>query len=441
MRCLAMGLGCLLSLCVAVRGRADEGERKVERAPQRVSGAITEAPEQTSRVLVPPYMRDVRGGFTTTALFPLYFSRRSGTSAELARGEGSRQLFILPYYYQRSRELDVDVALALIWSLRGPNRNTFVLPPLYTHRAGKDWGVGLFPLFATGSFKGHYHTVIPALLTWVDGDETKHHMLFGPAFHWRDQDERFWGLFPILWGKRDGNTANTVVPPIYWRFREDDPLRITTVVPPFYHLRRKEVTKWGLAPLVFGEQSPELNTVTVPFALFHHASGPKEYRVITPLMSYLYSDSGERWWTPVYQRKRGERGFDAVAPFYVRTWDQRDMSHGLYVPPFYWRWQDPANDTQLIFPFLLRTNYAGLSKAWLTPLVGHFQNFEKRSHTWWALPTFHYAWDATSWKFNIHPLFYRKVAQDSSHLAIAPLLFDFHSKAKQTHRTVVFPLW
>ena len=85
----------------------------------------------------------------------------------------------------------------------------------------------------------------------------------------------------------------------------------------------------------------------MPFLLFHHASGPKDYRVITPLMSYLYSKEGERWWTPVYQRKRGDRGFDAVAPFYVRTWDQRDMSHGLYVPPIYWRWQDPADRRQV----------------------------------------------------------------------------------------------
>jgi hypothetical protein len=428
-----MGLGCLLSLCVAMRGRADDGEKgQVARSPQRVSGAVTETPEAGSRVLIPPYVRDVRSGVTTTALFPLFFNRS---------GAGNRELLIPPYYYKRSAKLDVDVALALVWSLRGPDRNTFILPPLYTHRAGKDWGVGLLPLFSTGSFKGHHHTVIPALLTWIDSDRKGHHMVFGPVFHVRDEDERFWGLFPVLWGKHDSNSGSTVVPPIYWRFRENDPLRITTVVPPFYHLRRKEVTRWGLAPIAFGQQSPELNAFTLPFLLFHHAKGPKEHRVITPLMSYLDSKDGTRWWTPVYQRKRGDKGFDAVAPFYVRTWDQRDMSHGLFVPPFYWRWQDPANDTQLVFPFLLRTNYAGISRGWLTPLVGHFENLEKRSHTWWALPTIHYAWDAASWQFNIHPLVYRKVASEHSHLALAPIWFDFHNKTKQTHRSVLFPLW
>jgi hypothetical protein len=436
-----MGLGCLLSLCVAARGRAEGEEEVVRPAPQRVEGAIrAEAVEgavsagsvESARVLIPPYMRDVTNGVTTTALFPLYFGRH---------GRGSRELFVPPYYYRRSPKLNVDVALGLAWSLRGPERNTFVLPPLYTHRDRKDWGVGLFPLFSTGVYSGHHHTVIPALLTWVDGDADKHHMLFGPAFHFRDHDERFWGLFPILWGKRDSNSAATVIPPIFWRFREDDPLNITTVAGIFYHLRRQKDTRWGLPPLVFGASTPELRSLTVPFLLFHHAKGPKEFRLITPLMSYLDSDEGKRWWTPIYQGKRGERGYDAVAPFYVRTWDTRDMSHGLYVPPFYWRKSDPANDVQLILPFLLRVNHVGISKGWLTPLIGHFQNFEKKEQTWWAFPTFHYGEDASSWQFNIHPLVYRKRATDHSHLVLAPLWFDFRNSTKKTHRTALFPLW
>ena len=66
-----MGLGCLLSLCVAARGRA-EGEEEVARpVPQRVGQAISAegadggGAGSSSRVLIPPYMRDVKNGTTT----------------------------------------------------------------------------------------------------------------------------------------------------------------------------------------------------------------------------------------------------------------------------------------------------------------------------------------------------------------------------------------
>jgi hypothetical protein len=58
-----------------------------------------------------------------------------------------------------------------------------------------------------------------------------------------------------------------------------------------------------------------------------------------------------------------------------------------------------------------------------------------------VFPTFHYAWDATSWQFNVHPFFYRKKATDNSHLAIAPVWYDFRNSKEKTHRSVLFPLW
>jgi hypothetical protein len=440
-----MGLGCLLSVCVARHARADGAAAKPgaqagqaatpggRPAPMRIPGAITLAPPESARTLIPPYMHDVRGSVATTALFPLYFDRRDGRRHER---------FVLPYYYRRSPGLHADVALGLAWSLRGPDRNTFVLPPFYTHRKGESWGVGLLPLFSTGIFKGHHHTLIPPLLTWIDGDAKKRRTWSALYFDFRAEQSRFWGIFPLLWSKRDESDRFTVIPPLFFRFADDDPLSSTTVVPPFYHRRRKDATSWGLVPLVFGGSSPELRKFTLPFLLFHHATGPQEYRLVTPLLGYLNSTKeGRRWFTPIYQRKRGDRGFDAVAPLFFRTWDSRDMSRGLFFPPIYWHWRDPGNDARAVLPFYVRAQHDGISNTWVTPLIGRHRSFEHDAQTWWVLPTFHYGWDETSWQFNIHPLFYLKHAQDKRHLALAPLLFDFHNRTKQTHRFTLLPLY
>src|SRR5690606_32852739 len=230
---------------------------------------------------IPPYMRDRRGAYRTTALFPFYFERK---------GPDHLERLILPYYYRRSAKLDADVALGLVWSLRGPDRNTFVLPPFYYHRDKRDWALGLFPLFSTGISSGHHHTIIPPLLTWMDGDAETHRTVIGPYYDWKGKRSHWRGLFPLIWDKSDDVERFTLVPPVFFRFADDDPLRRTTVVPPFYYRRVKDGHSWGLAPLVFRSVDPELKATTVPFALFHHARGPKEFRFVSPLVTMIENE-------------------------------------------------------------------------------------------------------------------------------------------------------
>jgi hypothetical protein len=115
------------------------------------------------------------------------------------------------------------------------------------------------------------------------------------------------------------------------------------------------------------------------------------------------------------------------------------MSRGLYLPPLYWHWRDPANDVLAALPLFVRAHHEGMSDLWLTPLAGRYRSFERDAQTWWVAPTFHYAWDEHGWRFNIHPLFYLKRAEDKRHLALAPLLFDFHNRTKKTHRFTLLP--
>jgi hypothetical protein len=431
----------VLWLVIASHARADQAEpgepgaqpeEAVKRpAPQRISGAVTGEPAVTQRLVLPPFGRDRRGDVRTTAFFPFYFERKSNAGIER---------FVLPYFYRREKTRQADVALGLVWSLRGPDRHTFILPPLYTHRSGKDHGFGLLPLLSTGVYGGHYHTVIPPLLSWFDGDAHTHRWFVGPYYDVQTRRARWNGLFPIFWGKRADNESFAVVPPLFWRFTEEDPRATTTVVPPFYHLRRKDESSWGVMPLLFGARSPDRRAITIPPAIFHVATG-KNFKLVTPVLGYRRNETGTLLVTPLYQRKRGDKNFDGVMPLFVRTWDVRDASSGLYLPPIYWHWRDPANRTTIVFPLFARSYHDGISDTLVLPILGRKKSFERDAQTWWVAPTFHWAWDPTSWMFNIHPLVYVKRAPDKSHTALAPLYFDFRNRKAKTHRLTLFPLY
>jgi hypothetical protein len=451
--CLCLVLTCLMYLSAAGRVQADEpatnaksGDEDAVKRPEplRVSGAITELAPISETRLIPPFQREIRGQETTTAVWPFFFQRKSALQTER---------LVVPYYYLRGPKLNADVALALVWWLRGPNRNTFVLPPFWVHHRDKDWGFGLWPLIDTAIFDGHHHTVIPPLLTWIDGDKEHRRAVFGPYYDWITPRKHWRGLFPFWWSKKDDVDRFTVVPPFYFRFADDDPLDYTTIVPPFYHLRTKEHTKWGLAPLFFrsvrnkldtpeGEHISELKSVTVPLALFHYANGPDDFRLVTPLVSYVDSKkNGRTLITLLYQRKRGDKNLDAVAPLYFHTWDNRDASYGYVIPPIYWHFQDPANKATVVLPFFGRWFHEGISNTWLVPIAGHYKSFERDEQTWWIAPTFHLGWDEKGWAFNIHPLFYLKRSKQEDHLAVAPFYFDFHNRETQTRRFVLAPLY
>jgi hypothetical protein len=214
------------------------------------------------------------------------------------------------------------------------------------------------------------------------------------------------------------------------------------VVPPFYHTREKDYTGYGLVPVFFRKVTPQLKSFTIPLALFHYATGPEDFRLVTPVMAYANTKkNGRTWVTPLYQRRRGDRNFDGVAPIFWRGWDTRDASSSMIVPPIYWHFEDPANDTTVVFPFVGRWFHEGIGSTWLLPVIGRYKSFERDEQTWWVAPTFHLAWTPDSWQFNIHPLFYLKRSPQKDHLALAPLYFHFRDYEAKTKRFVLFPLY
>lgn len=438
-RSLSAWLLLALASSLSLGAQAQEPEQAaddqvVDREPQRIAGAITLDPERERLLLAPPFAKDRAGAVTTRALFPFFFERK---------GPELLERFIVPQYYRRSPGLDADVTLGLVWSLRGPQRNTLIVGPAYGHRRGNDWGAALVPLFSAGSYGGHSHLVIPPLLTWFDATATRHRRVIGLYYDVQKKDARWRGLAPLIWSKHGDSGGFTVLPPLFWRFTQEDPLENTTVVPPFYHVRTKDQSRWAVVPLLWHKRSPELRATTIPLGLFHHARGPNEFRLVTPLLAYLSDEKAKTklWFTPVYQRGRGDKNFDAVAPFFIHTWDHRDMSHGLYLPPFYWHWEDPANRYTTVLPLFMRNVREGIHDTWLTPLLGRKRSHEQDAQTWWMAPTFHWGWEPGSWFFNIHPLAYVGRDKDDAHTVVLPVYFDFQDKKEDARRTVGFPFW
>lgn len=428
---LALALGALISnTALAQDGAKSSTDRS---APVRFSGAVTGEPEVSERRLIPPLLWERRGDVVTKAVFPFYFERSA---------PDDKQRFVLPYYWRRGKKMNADVAAGLFWSLRGPNWYTFAIPPFYSHSGPNRFAHGLPPLFAVGRKGDSYHAIFPPLLTWFSGDKDSGNTVIGPYFNISRKQERWWGLAPIIWGKSDGNRSSIVVPPLLFRFADEARERYTTVLPPFYHRRDGERRSHGIVPLWSQAKGPDEFALTVPWLLFHYGRKGSELSVVTPGVAYFLDDeNGSTLVTPIFQAKRGPTNMNAVAPLFFHFWDDRDASHGWVVPPFYWNFSDPANNTTVLFPFLLRKHAHGLRTTWVTPLFGHSRSHERHDTNTWIAPTFQYAESDDRWKFNIHPLLYVKRAKDHAHNVLAPIWWDFSSKKDGYRRKIAFPLY
>ena len=303
----------------------------------------------------------------------------------------------------------------------------------------------MFPLFGTGVLKGHHHTIIPPLLTWMDGDKKTHHTIIGPYFDWKAEQARWRGLFPILWDKKDDVDRFTMVPPSLLPLRGRRPAQghhggAALLLP---HETRKSAGG-ASCPLVFHKSTPELKPPRYRSLLFHHANGPghvspRDARALLRQQQEARPRSGShrstsvsaatRTWTP-WRRSSFTR------------WDNRDTSRGLVMAPIFWHFRDPANDTLVILPFMGRWYHQGISSTWWCPLVGRYKSFERNEQTWWVFPTFQY------W---IHRR--QLVLQHPSRCSIARsrrrsrtsrsrrFYFNFRNHEAKTHRFTLFPLY
>src|SRR5687768_10554893 len=100
--CLTTALACLTLLAASGLARADDTTDDVKscrQEPLRIPGGITTGRPVTDLKLIPPFTSQRQGDVVTTAVWPLYFQRKSPTDL---------QRLVVPYFYRRGAKLNAD---------------------------------------------------------------------------------------------------------------------------------------------------------------------------------------------------------------------------------------------------------------------------------------------------------------------------------------------
>jgi hypothetical protein len=342
------------------------------------------------------------------------------------------------YYNRRGKDHDADVLFPFFWKMRDFNTKTTVVFP-FMHRertATKDvpgrhdnW---LFPLFFEGETtdgSGYFHA--PLLLTFTQHSAKGGLDIAGPMFcRWkggpacdrRTADTMNMGLAPFYFYGKDETSEYEVIPPLihYYKYTEVGD-KTTNLWGPVFIQHSPEEDEVDVFPF-FWRRWGKNESHTTLFPFFHYGYKGTENLLITPLFVNATGEKGEKTFASlVYARYRGRTELDMVTPFY---WAYRDPDIGLdrkLLFPFYYENTSPRSKDRVVFPFYARFKREGLRD------------------TTWVTPLFRHVGDVEGWETDIFPFFYMGRKNDTSHLVIAPVLWDFNSPHSRV--TVVPPVY
>lgn len=409
----------------------DPAEHALPKPGRTVRWVPKEPPHGENSALTLPPVEVARSGRTrTVSVFPFYFSRYSPQDQELFAGL---------YYRRRSPKLNVDVGFPLYWSIRDDVDALTIIPPVH-YRGGSGFDIGITPLFYHGREKERHYTVIPPLLSAAWRNEASAYTFSTLFWRIRNRQSINWGIFPLLWVKDSPDLDRILAPPFFFRFVDHQERDALTLIPPVYHAISLKSVDWGIAPLLFHSHG-EKHTSTTLLPLFHQYSSEKRWRLLTPLAGYLKDKESESLYALLYIRHRGKTELDAIAPLFWYSREPRMYASSLVAAPILWHFQTPATQTTLVLPFFALHKKAGASTTWATLLAARWQSHTQDASTTWVFPTFQYSQDPSSRTFNVHPLFYSTGARTYRHLVIAPIYWDFENHQEDYRTSIVFPLF
>lgn len=401
--------------------------------------------------------RDVeqgRGTKTQRRFYGLYYSEESGSyrfrtafPVWAQRDQPGDRATVIPplmYYNRRSPEVSADVFFPLFWRYRvGTDQSTIVGP--FLHRRSTptpatktepavpgrqdNW---LAPLWFQGTKtdgSGYFH--VPPLLTFTTHTAGSGFNLAGTAFcSWkggpacdlRTVDKVDLGVAPLYFYGRDDRSEYEVIPPLlrYYHYKDVDDASLS-LWGPFMRTHSRESDSFNILPLFYRSWGKNYAKTTVA-PLFHYGYEGNSRLLATPLFVWARGEKDERTFaTWVYARYRGRTELDMWTPL---LWRYRDPDIGLSRDlffPFYYRNTSPRSRDLAIFPFFAHFKRPAISeKLWITPLFRHET-------------------DLTGWETDIFPFFYAGRENRSSHLVVAPILWDFASPRSRT--TVIVPVY
>jgi hypothetical protein len=390
-----------------------------------------------------PEFEKRRGEDVDRQFYGLYYAEQSGDYSfksvfpplwmERTQGDDRASLFGLLYFNRRSKDHDADVLFPLFWNMRDEDTTTTVVGPLMhrEHPDGHDnW---LAPLYFEGSgADGHEYLHIPPLLTFHTRTARDGFSMAGPVFcSWkggarcdnRTADEIDMGIAPLYFYGRDDRSEYEIIPPLlhYYSYAEKGEEELD-VWGPLWMENSRAGGVFNVLPIFWHNWGKNEKHTTV-FPLFHYGwKGNNEHLLATPLFVDHMNEDGEHTFaTYLYARHRGRTELDMYTPL---VWLYRDPDIQL--------------DRKFVFPFFYSNESNRSSDLALFPLWANFERFGISNETW-VTPLFRHKTSLTGWETDIFPFFYMGRENSSTHLVVAPILWDFASPKSRS--TVVFPLF
>lgn len=382
------------------------------------------------------YYAERSGKYQFRTVFPLWAERRM---------PNDRATMISPLFYQRrSTDVDADVLFPFFWKLRDETTYTTIVGPfMHREREGRPAAPGrkaepgrhdnwLFPLFFEGASddgSGYFH--VPPLLTFTQHTARSGFNLAGPMFcKWkggpscdaRSADEIDLGLAPLYFYGRDEDSEYEVIPPLLHYSHYSD-------------VGDRSTNLWG--PLLW-QHDREGDVFNVMPFYWHNWGKNEDHTTLFPFFHYGYKGNASLLVTPLFLTARGEKGESTFATWgYARYRGRTELD---MFTPFFWHYRDPDInlDRKLLFPFYYRNTSPRDNDIALFPFYGHFQR-PGISDTHWITPLIRHRTDLTGWETDIYPFFYMGREHRSTHLVVAPILWDFASP--KSRATVVLPFY
>ena len=381
--------------------------------------------EETDRVFAGLYYSEKSGDYSFRSIFPPLWMERK-------QGEDRASLFGLAYFNRRSPSFDADVLFPIFWKLRSEDTHTTVVGPVMHREGPKGHDNWLAPLYFEGSGEdGHEYLHIPPLLTFHTRTARDGFSMAGPLFcKWkggsrcdgRTADEIDLGIAPLYFYGHDDRSEYELIPPLlhYYEYTEkgDEELDVWG---PLWMESSREGGVFNILPIFWHNWGPnEAHTTVFPFV--HYGYEGNGHLLATPLfVDYVDQEDAHTFATYLYARHRGRTELDMFTPL---VWLYRDPDIQLdrtVVLPFYYRNVSPRSNDLAVFP-----------------LFGHFER-HGISEDLWITPLFRHEHSITGWETDILPFFFMGREQDSTHLVVAPILWDFASP--RSRGTVVFPVY
>jgi hypothetical protein len=342
---------------------------------------------------------------TSNLLFPLFLNRKEVSGKDTVQ---VNVLFPLFWSYRTTTETD-RIFFPFLWSLRDTAFHSFTC----------------FPLFSAGSSadkKENYYTVTP--LFWhVKKKQVTRNVLF-PLFYSSEKtfrnDTIHWNvLFPVYWSRSDTSRNTKVLFPIIWSFKN-----------PHY----RSFTLLPLFSMGHSADRRKSHLLLTPF-LWHTMDGANYHNVLFPIVwnkrkvygiDTLYS-------TVVFPLLWSHRDLYThsftLIPLFSLGRDLRDTSNYTMISPLFWRFKNPREEKDLLFPLFYRKERITGKDTCVTTVFfpiyrAHHDSVNNNKVLfpfYWNLKNRNYQ------SLTLEPLFSIGHSTDGkrSHLAIGPLFWHF----------------